>query len=190
MNEDDVVVSFDFFKSSFLSRLQGASGSAEPSFGDCLRSGPSFPNIPVEDAMPHRLAAFIFATALVFPASAQSPAVKRVPARYTSPASGSDMYLAYCASCHGTKGLGDGSVAEHLKAAVPDLTTLAKQNKGVFPTQRVSQIIQGEGGLKTHGLQDMPVWGPVFRSLNNSQEPVVRMRVTNLTKHIESLQAK
>jgi hypothetical protein len=36
----------------------------------------------------------------------------------------------------------------------------------------------------------MPVWGPVFRSLNSSQEPVVRMRVANLTRYIESLQVK
>jgi hypothetical protein len=32
--------------------------------------------------------------------------------------------------------------------------------------------------------------GLFFLSLNNSQEPAVRIRVSNLAKHIESLQAK
>ena len=128
--------------------------------------------------------------AFALPVLAQSPAIKKVPARYTSPASGSEMYLAYCASCHGPKGLGDGPVAQHLKTAVPDLTMLAAQNKGAFPKDHVAKVIRGEVGTQTHGLKDMPVWGPFFLSLNNSQEPVVRIRVANLTGHIESLQAK
>ena len=135
-------------------------------------------------------AVLLWAAALALPALGQTTEVKKVPARYTSPASGSDMYLAYCASCHGTKGLGDGPVAAHLKNAVPDLTTLAKQSKGIFPAQRVAQVIQGEVGVKTHGVQDMPVWGPVFLRLNNSEAPAARIRVANLTKHIEGLQAK
>ena len=141
-------------------------------------------------SMSSRVAVFLFATTLALPVLAQDPAIKKVPARYTSPASGSEMYLAYCASCHGTKGLGDGPVAMHLKTPVPDLTTLAKQNQGVFPKAHIAKVIQGEVSLKTHGLQNMPVWGPVFLSLNNSQEPVVRIRVSNLADHIESLQAK
>jgi hypothetical protein len=61
---------------------------------------------------------------------------------------------------------------------------------GTFPKDQVSQVIRGEANAETHSLQDMPVWGPVFRSLNSSQEPVVRMRVANLTRYIESLQVK
>ena len=140
--------------------------------------------------MSNRTAVLLITTALSLPALAQNPAIKRVPPRYTSPASGSGMYLAYCASCHGAKGLGDGPVAEHLKVALPDLTLLTKQNQGAFPRARVLQVIQGEVGVKGHGLRDMPVWGPVFLSLNNSQEPVVRMRVSNLANHLESLQTK
>jgi len=139
--------------------------------------------------MLNRTVALLFAAA-VLPALAQSPAIKKVPARYTSPASGSEMYQSYCASCHGPKGLGDGPVAPYLKSAIPDLTTLSKQNQGTFPTLRVSQVIRGEVSVKTHGIPEMAVWGPVFLSLNNSQEPVVRMRVSNLAKHLETLQAK
>lgn len=140
--------------------------------------------------MSNRLAVLLMAAAVALPVLAQEPAIKKVPPPYTSPASGSEMYLAYCASCHGVKGLGDGPVAPHLKAAVPDLSTLSRQNKGVFPRAHVSKVIQGEVGVKTHGLLDMPVWGPAFLRMNNNQEPVVRMRVSNLADHIESLQAK
>lgn len=128
--------------------------------------------------------------ALALPLSAQAQAVKRVPAPYTSPGSGSEMYVAYCASCHGLKGLGDGPVATDLKVAVPDLTTLAKHNKGVFPDARVAQIIRGEVGARTHGALDMPVWGPVFRAFNDRQDSVIHQRVSNLTNYIGKLQAK
>jgi mono/diheme cytochrome c family protein len=145
--------------------------------------------------MSSRVASLLFATALALPAMAQSPAAKppaiqMAPARYTSPASGSEMYQSYCATCHGSKGLGDGPAKGSLKNAVPDLTTLAKRNKGIFPKDQVSLVIRGEAAAEVHGPQDMPVWGPVFRSLNSSQEPVVRMRVANLTRYIESLQVK
>jgi len=145
--------------------------------------------------MSSRAALLTLATALALPAIAQSPAakppaVKMAPARYTSPASGSEMYLAYCAACHGPKGLGDGPARGSLKHAVPDLTTLTQRNQGTFPKDRVSQVIRGEAAAETHGLPDMPEWGPVFRSLNSSQEPIVRMRVANLTRYIEGLQAK
>lgn len=140
--------------------------------------------------MPNHAALLILAAALAIPAAGQSTGIKKVPARYTSPASGAEMYTAYCASCHGTKGLGDGPVAEHLKIPVPDLTSLSKQNKGEYPAVHVSQIIRGEVGARTHGLQDMPVWGPVFLNLNNRQQAAVHVRVSNLSKYIESLQAK
>ena len=141
--------------------------------------------------MSSRAIALLAATALALPLLlAQEPAIKKVPARYTSPASGSEMYQSYCASCHGAKGIGDGPVAPYLKVAIPDLTTLSKQNQGVYPAQRVAQVIRGEVGVKSHGVREMAVWGPVFLSLNNSQEPVVRMRVANLTTYIETLQAK
>jgi mono/diheme cytochrome c family protein len=140
--------------------------------------------------MPSHVALILLATALALPAAGQDPASNKVAAHYTSPASGSETYMAYCASCHGTKGLGNGAVSENLKIVVPDLTILSQQNKGVFPAAHVTQVIRGQVGVKTHGLQDMPVWGPVFLNLNNRQEAAVHIRVSNLTKYIESLQVK
>ena len=140
--------------------------------------------------MSNQVARIILSAVLALPAMAQNPDIKKVPAPYTSPASGAEMYKAYCASCHGVYGLGDGPVAEHLKIPIPDLTTLSKQNKGSFPSLHVSKVIRGEIGARTHGRQDMPVWGPVFLNLNNRQEAAVQARVSNLVKYIEFIQAK
>lgn len=137
-----------------------------------------------------RIVVFAFTAGLALPSPAGPPAIVRVPARYTSPASGPEMYQTYCATCHGTRGLGDGPAARSLKQAVPDLTTLAKRSQGVFPKDQVAKVILGEAGATSHGTEDMPEWRPVFRSLNSSQEPIVHMRVTNLVRHIEGLQIK
>ncbi|MBK8726192.1 MAG: c-type cytochrome [Holophagaceae bacterium] len=125
-----------------------------------------------------------------FAGMAQESNVKKMPTPYTSPGSGMEMYKAYCASCHGTDGTGNGPVASRLKTPTPDLTHLSRLNKGVFPAAHVAQVIRGEAGTGTHGVKDMPVWGPVFRVFNDRQESVVQQRVAGLTKYLEGLQVK
>lgn len=130
-------------------------------------------------------------------ASAQNPAappnpepkMKKVPARYITPASGREMFVAYCASCHGNDGKGNGPVASALKDGVPDLAQLSAKNKGSFPEDHVISIIQGRTVTPAHGSMEMPVWGPVFLNLDNQSEAVVQQRARNLAKYIESLQA-
>ena len=46
---------------------------------------------------------------------------------------GRDSFEFYCASCHGTRGKGDGPIASALKVAPSDLTSLARRNRGAFP---------------------------------------------------------
>jgi mono/diheme cytochrome c family protein len=100
------------------------------------------------------------------------------------------MYTAYCAVCHGADGKGGGPAASALKVPPTDLTLLAKNNGGKYPAIKVSSTIHGEGGLPAHGSKDMPVWGSLFWSLSRGHEAEVQQRVSNLTKYIESLQAK
>ena len=45
--------------------------------------------------------------------------------------------MQYCGSCHGKDGRGSGSVSPYLKIAVPDLTVLKKNNKGIYPLDDV-----------------------------------------------------
>jgi mono/diheme cytochrome c family protein len=54
---------------------------------------------------------------------------------------GKAEFQSSCASCHGTDGKGKGPVSEQLKVPPPDLTMLAKNNNGVFPTNAAYEII-------------------------------------------------
>ena len=46
---------------------------------------------------------------------------------------GPELYMAYCASCHGKDAKGDGPMAKLLKTPPPDLTAIAVRNGGMFP---------------------------------------------------------
>ena len=64
-----------------------------------------------------------------------------------------------CAVCHGVDAKGTGPYTPYLKATPADLTVLAKKNAGVFPTERVYQVIDGRAQVGAHGPREMPVWG-------------------------------
>jgi len=123
-------------------------------------------------------------------AQEQKPEVKQAPAPVTSAKSGKEMFQAYCSSCHGADAKGNGPAAASLNARPADLTALSKNNSGKFPADRVSSILRGQGTVTAHGNRDMPVWGPVFWRMSQGHESEVQERITNLTRYIESLQAK
>jgi mono/diheme cytochrome c family protein len=140
------------------------------------------------------LAAMLFcATSVVF---AQKTQIKEQPIRHTSPESGERMYEAYCASCHGKTGDGNGPAASALKTPPADLTTLAKRNHGKFPMDRVVSILRfGAEEPTAHGSSQMPIWGPLFSdlrstSMRGAHSPEVSLRISNLARYIESLQKK
>jgi len=72
---------------------------------------------------------------------------------------GETEYQSSCGACHGIDGKGNGPLAEQLKKAPPDLTMLAKKNRGVFPLNAVYESVDGRQEIKSHGTRDMPVWG-------------------------------
>jgi mono/diheme cytochrome c family protein len=134
------------------------------------------------------LAAFLLVCSLG--AGAQDKEIKRAPVRPTSPASGKEMFASYCAVCHGRDGKGGGPAATALKVPPADLTVLSQKNGGKFPSAHVASVLGGEADLSAHGNKEMPVWGPVFRSMSQGNAEEVHLRIANLTKFIESLQAK
>ena len=138
------------------------------------------------------LAAILMAiSALAVAQQAQTPpTVKHVPMTNTASNSGKDMYNSYCAVCHGTDGKGNGPAASAMKAPPTDLTVLAKNAGGKYPSAHVASVIRGQAAMPSHGSQDMPVWGPLFSSISQGHEAQVQQRVTNLVKYIEGLQAK
>ncbi|MGD0469376.1 MAG: cytochrome c [Terriglobales bacterium] len=116
--------------------------------------------------------------------------IKHVPIKSTSPVSGKEMYMAYCAVCHGTDGKGGGPAASALKVPPTDLTVLSKNNGGKYPALKVTSSIRGESATPAHGSKEMPVWGTLFWSMSQGHEGEVQERVTNLTHYIETLQVK
>ena len=104
--------------------------------------------------------------------------------------SGKSMFKDYCASCHGPDGKGLGPVATLFRKPPPDLTILTKSRGGVFPKESVAHVLQFGPGIPAHGSTDMPVWGPIFRIVENYNEAAVKQRIENLCKFIESMQEK
>jgi mono/diheme cytochrome c family protein len=102
---------------------------------------------------------------------------------------GPDLYNAHCAPCHGSDGKGNGPMVPVLKIKVPDLTVLAKNNSGQFPTANVRKTITGQDVLLSHGSRDMPIWGPIFHQIEDDRD-FGNVRVENLVKYLESIQQK
>ena len=71
-------------------------------------------------------------------------------------------YQSSCAVCHGDNGKGDGSLSKYYNKRAADLTVIQKNNNGVFPFDRVYEVIDGRQAVAAHGLADMPVWGNVY----------------------------
>lgn len=103
---------------------------------------------------------------------------------------GPDLYRAHCAACHGPEGKGNGPAAVALKTKPADLTILAKNNGGNFPTQRVQKFISGDDpSVVAHGSREMPVWGPIFHQIEEDQD-FGNVRLQNLVKYLETIQHK
>ncbi len=121
----------------------------------------------------------------------QKPEVKKTAIKQTSAASGKEMYTQYCAPCHGVDGTGKGPAASAMKSQPTDLTQLARKHDGKYPANSVAAILKfGSGPNAAHGSAEMPVWGPLFQSLDKYHDTVVQQRISNLVSYIETLQAK
>ena len=117
-----------------------------------------------------------------------TPVIKEVRAGAFVGIEGKDTYTAYCAVCHGTDGRGHGPAAPALKMPVPDLTTMATRH-GKFDGVAIERTISGVDKMPVaHGTTTMPIWGPIFASTGDRTTTVLRL--ANLTKYLEGLQAK
>jgi mono/diheme cytochrome c family protein len=118
--------------------------------------------------------------------------IKKVPVRPTTMVQGEQLYRSHCATCHGTSGKGNGPAASALKTPPPDLTLLAKNNDGKFPDLKVVHVLESGTDLTAHGSKDMPIWGPIFRSMGPAAAggQVGHLREVNLTEYLKSIQEK
>ena len=95
--------------------------------------------------------------------------------------SGKSAYLSSCAPCHGVDARGQGFLNSVLKVPGPDLTTLAKRNRGAFPFAAVTEMIEGRTRSDAHGTREVPVWGFA---------PWVRNQMPNIVDYLSRLQVK
>lgn len=119
---------------------------------------------------------------------------------------GKSEFQSSCATCHGVDGKGKGPFTEYLKIVPADLTTLAKNNGGVFPSGAVYDAIYGIKNIVAHGTRDMPIWGyrymlesntklfpkPSDRAIHFSYDPeaVVRTRILAVIDYLQRIQQK
>jgi hypothetical protein len=81
-------------------------------------------------------------------------------------------------------------MAEQLRTAPPDLTTFAARNGGVFPSERLRQIIDGRG-VGAHGIREMPVWGDAFRSDPGGLSPEgAQARIDAIIRYLQTIQER
>jgi mono/diheme cytochrome c family protein len=152
----------------------------------------------------YTLSAFLTATAgaLTVIAIALSPSlgtaqqptkVKTTPIIQSDPSSGKQMYADYCAPCHGQDGKGNGPAATAMKTPPANLSLLAKNNGGKYPEAHVAAVLNFGDEKSAHGNKQMPVWGPLFESLDwtsSAKGTEAKQRINRLNSYIETLQAK
>lgn len=111
---------------------------------------------------------------------------------------GKREYDSRCSVCHGADGKGRGPYAGIIDTAIPDVTMMSRRNAGVFPFQRVQELIDGRQTVRAHGPRDMPIWGKTYLAsageayfdIPYDPELYVRTRVLALTDYLYRLQAK
>ena len=125
--------------------------------------------------------------ALARGASAQTT-VKREPISPLQDVSGAASYKAYCGVCHGVTAKGDGPAAKALKVPPADLTQIAKRRGGKFSAAEMRVVLTGETVIAAHGTREMPMWGPLFASVDSEAQRALRIR--NLVDYLEKLQER
>jgi mono/diheme cytochrome c family protein len=120
---------------------------------------------------------------------------------------GKAEFQSSCSSCHGADARGNGPVSSQLKTSPSDLTVLARNNNGVFPTDAVYETIYGAKIVAAHGTREMPIWGYQFIPMANyphtidpsywkmfgpepSSEIVVRARIFAVIDYLKQIQQK
>ena len=118
-----------------------------------------------------------------------------VSAQNTEVEKGQDLFLYFCAECHGKNAESIGPIAEMLAIKPSVLTSLAESNGGNFPTESVAMQIDGRISLPSHG--DMPVFGPYLDSvqsvaikLPSGQPMMVTQNLADLIAYLQFVQTE
>lgn len=111
-------------------------------------------------------------------------------------AGGRLLYHKFCASCHGPRAMGDGTLSRSVHPEPANLTKLSANNGGSFPFWHAYRTIDGRHQVPGHGTRDMPVFGIWFRipddevSIETEWADQVRGRIWQLLSYLESIQER
>ncbi|MDJ0846959.1 MAG: hypothetical protein QNK04_01120 [Myxococcota bacterium] len=122
------------------------------------------------------------------PARVPTPASPPRPVQDLDPkqvAQGREVYVSYCATCHGDEGRGDGPLGASLLLPPSDLTRFAARRGGSFRPGEVAAHVDGRLENHAHGTAGDPIWGRRFTSTDTSPSP----EVARLIAYLESIQA-
>ena len=112
------------------------------------------------------------------------------------PRIGEMEFKSHCAGCHGLDGKGNGPFVEFLTTKPRSITTLAKENQGVFPFQRIFRVIDGTQRIGAHGTKEMPIWGDRYAAeiirqygeFDAEHPQTVRCRIMELVFFLATMQ--
>jgi mono/diheme cytochrome c family protein len=145
--------------------------------------------------MGERRAVFAVGAVTIAHAQQNAPAAAR-----PQPADiGKYEYALNCSVCHGDSGKGDGQLVEFLNRRPTDLTIIQKNNMGVFPFDRLYDVIDGRVAVGPHGQREMPIFGRDYSqeareyygiATPKGIESYVKGRIIALIGYIYTLQAK
>jgi len=127
------------------------------------------------------------------PRASAPPTVTIVAARATTSVDGATLYQAYCASCHGRDGKGNGPAVHALRTPAPDLTRIGVTHTDTDCVRHVMQEFlaghrsSSEPKVSENDL-DMPNWAPIFYAMWTSSSGVATMRMRNVARHVNSIQ--
>lgn len=120
----------------------------------------------------------------------QSKAKVVIQVDKTNPTDGKQMYTSYCAPCHGVDGRGHGPAAVALRTQPIDLTGVARANHGKFPDTHIISVLEFGSEVRAHGSAEMPVWGPILGKMNHVNSQDKDLRMSNLSRYLETIQVK
>jgi len=122
-------------------------------------------------------------------ASAWSVAIALSTSAFAADDTGARLFFNHCAACHGENGEGTGPVAASMRVTMPNLRTLAQRNGGSFPRDAVVAYVDGRNVKAAHGDRQMPVWGDVFKGVDQeTDDRTVRRRINAIADFISTLQ--
>jgi len=63
-----------------------------------------------------------------------------------------------------------------------------RSNHGKFPETHIVTVLQFGIEEPAHGSATMPVWGPILGNMNRTNLQDKQLRISNLTRYLETIQ--